>query len=303
MNRPPLGRHWLTAGLLLLFVGCSSAVQRVDPDFQPASSQPPAFLDRSGPVVGFDESHQNGVTTSGRYRPMIEVLEIDGFRPRPVRRLSSDTLQEIDVLVIGNARHPSDPTRSAFTPSEIDAVAEWVERGGSLMLLVDHQPFPAAASDLARRFGFELHNGYAVHPDEWDPTVFRVDEQTLSEHDVTRGRNEAERVRAVATFFGHAFRAEEAEPLMILPTGYVSYTPAVEWDIDAGTPSIPVGGWLQGAVRAFGQGRIAIFGDATMFSAQISPDGARWGMNSPLPQQNLQFLLNVMRWLSRSPRD
>ena len=50
-------------------------------------------------------------------------------------------------------------------------------------------------------------------------------------------------------------------------------------------------------MKRFHRGRIAVFGDATMFSAQLKGDGTRMGMNSDEGVHNLQFLLNVMHWL------
>jgi hypothetical protein len=47
----------------------------------------------------------------------------------------------------------------------------------------------------------------------------------------------------------------------------------------------------------FGSGRAAFFGEAAMFSAQLS-DGQPMGMNAPMAEQNFQLALNVMHWLS-----
>jgi len=48
-----------------------------------------------------------------------------------------------------------------------------------------------------------------------------------------------------------------------------------------------------------GKGRVAVFGEAAMFSAQLAgPNKAPMGMNAPIAAQNPQFLLNVMHWLS-----
>jgi len=46
------------------------------------------------------------------------------------------------------------------------------------------------------------------------------------------------------------------------------------------------------------EGRIAVFGDATMFSAQLSSEDMPIGMNSPESKENIQFLLNVLHWLT-----
>jgi hypothetical protein len=43
---------------------------------------------------------------------------------------------------------------------------------------------------------------------------------------------------------------------------------------------------------------VAFFGEAAMFSAQVSgPQRLPMGMNAPLAEQNAQFVLNVLRWL------
>ena len=58
---------------------------------------------------------------------------------------------------------------------------------------------------------------------------------------------------------------------------------------------------LQGAVFRYGKGRVAVFGEAAMFSAQkiTREDGISYmGMNRDDASQNPQFLLNVMHWLS-----
>ncbi len=68
---------------------------------------------------------------------------------------------------------------------------------------------------------------------------------------------------------------------------------------NADTPRVPIKGWHQGVVMNVGKGRVAIFGEAAMFSAQLAgPQKRPMGMNAPVAKQNLQFLLNVMHWLS-----
>jgi hypothetical protein len=52
----------------------------------------------------------------------------------------------------------------------------------------------------------------------------------------------------------------------------------------------------------YGEGRVAVFGEAAMFTAQIAGEQQRrFGMNSDVAGQNLPFLLNVMRWLTEAP--
>jgi hypothetical protein len=51
----------------------------------------------------------------------------------------------------------------------------------------------------------------------------------------------------------------------------------------------------------FGSGRVAVFGEAALFTAQSYVlDGVtrQMGMNHPSAAQNAQFVLNVMHWLT-----
>ncbi|MHC4507963.1 MAG: hypothetical protein ACYTAO_03255 [Planctomycetota bacterium] len=48
-------------------------------------------------------------------------------------------------------------------------------------------------------------------------------------------------------------------------------------------------------------GRVAVFGEAAMFSAQLAgPKQRPMGMNASDAEQNHQLLLNVMHWLTRA---
>ena len=76
-------------------------------------------------------------------------------------------------------------------------------------------------------------------------------------------------------------------------------TPEGAFQFKPETPRVPVAGWCQGAVLGVGKGRVAIFGEAAMFTAQLAgPEKKSMGMNAPEAAKNYQFLLNVMHWLS-----
>jgi hypothetical protein len=73
----------------------------------------------------------------------------------------------------------------------------------------------------------------------------------------------------------------------------------------AGSHSNAVVGRAQGIAMTFGKGRVVILGEAGLFSAQIVrfTDGnqqreMKFGMNVP-GNDNRQFALNVLHWLSR----
>jgi hypothetical protein len=286
----------------------ASAQQVADTAFAPPIARP-AFQGPSRPVVMIDEAHHNFHTASGRYSPFAELLRRDGFRVQAsTRPFTGEALREARVLVIANAlneRNREDwtlPTPSAFTPQEIAAVRAWVETGGALLLIADHMPMAGAAEALGAAFGISWHNGFAMDPGEQAPFVFTRDgAQRLAAHPVTDGRDAGERVTAVATFTGSAFRAgADAVPIFTLGQGIVSLAPERAWEFTPETPRQDVGGWLQGAVLDVGKGRVAVFGEAAMFTAQLAgPQRQPVGMNAPLAAQNAQFLLNVFHWLVR----
>ena len=75
--------------------------------------------------------------------------------------------------------------------------------------------------------------------------------------------------------------------------------PEVTWEFTEETPRVSVDGWYQGAALELGRGRAAFFGEAAMFTAQVSgPRRVPMGMNSPMAEQNARFVLNLLGWLS-----
>jgi hypothetical protein len=270
----------------------------------------PAFAPGTGPKVLFDEAHLNVHTADGRYAPFVDLLRRDGFVVEPNRsQFSGESLAPAKILVIAVALAPKNknldwtlPARSAFSKREIDAARNWVREGGSLFLIVDHMPIPGVATDLAREFGVFMVDGYATDRTcSVDEFSFQRSDGTLADHPVTRGRDAAERVDSVRTITGGAFRLSgAATPVLLLGAETVVLLPRRAWEFSEDTPRIPGDGLAQGAVLSFGQGRVAVFGEAAMFSAQVSGKQRRpLGWNMPTAKQNPQFLLNVMRWLSR----
>jgi hypothetical protein len=272
----------------------------------------PEFASGQGPLVLIDEAHNNFHTADGRYQAFARLLRRDGYVVAPnTRPFTAAALARADVLVIANALAEKDadagdwrlPTPSAFTQAEIDAVEEWVRRGGSLLLIADHMPIPGAAEALAAAFGLRFHNGFTrdtIAGMGWG--TFRRSDGSLRSHPIVDGRTLAERVDSVMTFTGQAFRADEAvsaEPLIVLPENWILLMPEVAWEFSEATPRIPAANLLQGAALEHGEGRVVAFGEAAMFSAQVSgAERAPMGMNVPGAGQNYRLVLNVLHWLT-----
>jgi hypothetical protein len=282
--------------------------QVADPDF-PTRVQRPAFV-KTHPRVGIDEAHKNFHTREGRYRPLAALLESDGYALSSVSSFEADPLQKLDILVIANAlgERQGDVMGAAFTPVECDAVRDWVRDGGSLLLIADHLPFGDAAATLAQRFGIEMGRGWALDKgnSEGNPSilVFSSTNNLLGDHVIIRGRNSSERVRRIVAFTGQSLSVPVgATPLMKMSsTAREAMTPEEFEKIDKGeADGKRLEGRAQGLAMAFGKGRIAVFGEAAMFSAQVATfDGQsmKMGMNVP-GNDDRQLALNVMHWLVR----
>ena len=283
--------------------------QAADDGWSPTVSEP-AFPRGEGPLVFVDAAHGNFHTIDGRYSAFAELLELDGYRVRSATTaVTEELLRAADVFVISNAILGGDdaewklPAASAFTPDEIAVIVDWVGAGGSLLLIADHMPFPGATADLAGEFGVIFLNGFAMRSlDEGGKLSFTRSSGSLADHEITRGRSEAERVESVRSFTGQAFRfVGPVTPLMHMPDDWVVLLPNEAWEHSDSTASVSARGLVQGGVLRFGSGRVAVFGEAAMFTAQSSVRNGvvrRAGMNHPLAGQNAQFVLNVMHWLS-----
>lgn len=255
--------------------------QVADTAFRPVIDRP-AYPVQTGPVVMIDEAHANFHTATGRYLPFAELLRRDGYVVKSsTERFTGETLRETRILVIANARE-------ALSAAEVTAVHEWVSRGGSLLLIVDHPPFVESSIDLASAFRVRLLNrGAADLAVPSGRIVFRKSDGTLKEHAITQG------IEEIVTFTGSAFEIESGgQPLLVL--GRTVCSSGLELDV------LPLQGHLQGAVLPSGAGRVAVFAEAAMFSAQVTgPNRSPMGMNDPTARDNAPFLLNVMHWLSR----
>ncbi|MEO8182588.1 MAG: DUF4350 domain-containing protein [Deltaproteobacteria bacterium] len=159
-----------------LFVGllCSlepAVAQQVeDSGFKPVVESP-TFAEGKGPTVLVDEAHNNFHTAYGRYQPFANLLRRDGYVvSASTVTFDKASLRKASVLVIANAtgvrNSPpfSAPIEPAFTDTEVEAVRDWVNRGGSLLLIVDHFPWPVAARKLADAFGIHFDSGTALEP-------------------------------------------------------------------------------------------------------------------------------------------
>lgn len=273
--------------------------QTADPDFE-YKDLADHYVGKERPRVLIDEAHNNFHTREGRYASFTKILQAYGFEVGSLTEsVSAKSLEGVSMLVVSNPIHESDlgswvlPNPSAFSADEVAAIKTWVKNGGRLFLIADHMPFGGGASAIATAFGFEFGNGFARNPEleGWD--YFTKSEGSLSTHQITQ------EIDQVATFTGQAFTIPtEAEGILRFPKGYISLRPDTAWRFNPNTLSVDIEGQYQGAVLTHKKGRLAVFGEAAMFTTQLAgAQQIKVGMNARGAEQNAPFLVNILDWL------
>jgi len=274
----------------------------------------------NGPVIAIDEAHANFHTSTGRYRPFAELLRADGYRVKASgEKFHPGTFTGIAVLVVANPQS-GNRTEPASTAAECDAVFDWVQSGGALLLIADHAPFGSAAENLAHRFGVTMGKGWVYDHTPGGANAittqldFSRENQLLGTHPLLAGRNAREAINKVRAFTGQSLGLPRGATalLKLSPTAREVPTTA---DLDAaaaaakGSPAAhPAPGALvdrvQGLAMPCGEGRLVVMGEAAMFSAQVITLGQgdqkrviRAGMNVS-GYDDRQLALNVLHWLS-----
>ncbi len=291
--------------IILILPNWLFSQQVADTSYHPIIENP-EYESGKGSVIFIDQGHHNFHTKEGRYKAFSNLLERDGYQVKAYKeRFNKKQLAEGKILVISNALHQRNvrnwylPIPSAFTKEEIEFIRQWVYDGGSLFLIADHMPMAGAAKELAAAFDFEFTNGFAMDTLNRGPAFFNRKEETLIGNVITNGRDSTERVNQIATFTGQAFRIPaDAKPVLVFNDMYVNLLPDTAWVFNKNTPAYNVKGWSQGAYKKSGEGRIVVFGEAAMFSAQLAGEQKiKAGMNSEDASENYQLLLNIIHWL------
>jgi len=294
----------------LVFLALFPFGQKPDMAFNVAVPNPTYVANH--PVVLFDEGHYNSHTVRSGYAPFAKLMESDGYAIRRHRgALTPQALRDVSILMIVNAAGGSNPKlfginlvplrkgqrdAPAFSDDEIQTVREWIENGGSLLLVADHHPFGQASAWLASALGVTMHGGFTEvsnqYPGQTDPSAieFSRDNGLLGEHPITNGRTPDETIKRVRSFTGQSLEAPNAVVLLRLPPSAVDYVPPE-------TEPRPSGS-AQAVAFEYGRGRLVVLGEAGMLTAQVS-DGRRFGMNIE-GLDNRQFALSIMHWLSRN---
>lgn len=297
-------------GPILIFVSC--VYQR--PDMQTDMSVgSPKFDLSSSPMVLFDAGHGNFHDIRSTYAPFATLLRNDGILVSShLGYFTHESLNDVELLIIANALS-IDKTEggetSAFLVEEIQILVDWIEKGGSLLLIADHDPFGRPSSDLAKALGVEMSS-------VWTVDTLRINKQIdrntwleysrenggLGQHSILQGEKPEYAINSVITFTGQSLSYDSTwtSILQLSASAQNYYTRS-----DASTASIdpttffPVPGQSQLIACEYGAGRIVIAGEAAMFTAQegrLFFKTIRAGFNYD-GYNNKQFVLNIIHWL------
>lgn len=291
--------------LILIYSNVSYSQQLADTTFALDIKNPYHSSDNA-PVIYIDALHNNLHKLDGNFAPFAKLARKDGYEIRSLNKW--EDIEKANVLVIANALNEQNigvwerPIYSAFTQVEIEKIVRFVENGGSLLLIADHMPFAGAASNLAKSFGFEFCDGFAQLEKKGNmPDAFSEDNKRLTPS-ILKDGTIGEKVANVITFTGSSFSIpSDAIGVLKFLDNDICMKPNVAWQFDDTTPKIPLTDKFQGAIKLYGKGKIAIFGEAAMFTAQkVSQNSNTFkvGYNSSYASENIQFIRNVLLWLS-----
>ena len=293
---------------LLLPVTHLSAQSVADPDFRFVTEYP-RYDNGKGPVVRYDEGHNNPFSLKGQYAAFAHVLEADGYRLDTHRQtITTETLLDTRVFVTVNALHDLEnwgaQTGNAYTDEEVETLYNWVhQHGGSLFLITDQMPAAGSASNLAARFGFNLINGFAQRKDG-QPEIFSRARGNLTANPITDVEGFA--IDSIRCWVGTGFfPPPDAIIISSLGEDYDIFLPSDGSEMNhlaaASVPKITGMGLANGAILQCGRGRVVLFADGAPFYALLRGiKSDKRGMNHPDATQNAQFLLNIIHWLDTS---
>ena len=297
--------------LLVLLPTCVTSAEwpmSNDPAFDESVRQP-TYMESSGPKILVDGGHHNFFIQWDFIEPFADLAKADGYQPLIDDEIfTPNYLAQFDIVMIITAL-PFDfttktevTTETTFTATEIEALYEWVNTGGSLLVFSEHAPFDQAINPLLSRFGMSSSIGTVVDTEHYDKTlgspgwiVFSRENGYLNEeHPITNGRDKSEEIDSVVTFGGSSLTGDGYTNLFRL-------SPSAE-NLKHATGVGPVGmGNSQALAGTVGEGRVVAFGDSNGFTAmnfkQEDGSSVSVGMTTENHQWK-QLVLNVLHWLS-----
>lgn len=300
--------------ILLTFVGLSihmHAQMLNDSPFN-AKVAHPKFAKGKGPSMLIDVAHHNFIVEMGLIKPLIDVISADGYQPSIDSALfTKDYLAKYKVVVIT----PAMPFRFGskkevtneitFTDNELNALYDWVNEGGALLMLSEHAPIDKSMTPLFNKFGIQLSSGAVYDSLNYDTSISLPSKETILQfttqngllnqtHPITKGEKAGEKINKIETYTGSSLYGQGYTNIFTLsPTAKMR-----KW-----SGALPAGlGNSQGLAGTIGKGKVVAIGDCNGFTAMYvrSNTGDKFSAGMQVEAYDWkQFVLNTFHWLSK----
>ncbi len=219
----------------------------------------------------------------GGYSDWADALKKLGFEVSSLtgKSISSNDLNGAGVLVIPEPQNP-------FSDAERNAISSFVTGGGGLLMIADHRD-----SDRDN--------------DGWDsPEVFDGWDQKSPANVPLEYQKSLD-----AKIFGLSFSLQSSFQDPVLTIAPLTKNPMLEGvnktgiyvgtsvDVSSGTALMGVNGKTYFASNTVQNGRVAAYGDSSMFSDGSFSDGTRSKYNNWANLDNAKLAVNMVRWLAK----
>ena len=282
---------------------CLQAQMINDPSFDSKVLQP-FYKNAQGPKVLIDGGHHNFFIQRSLMNPFIDLVKSDGYNPQiDSLPITKKHLSTYDIVVL-NPAYPFDygtkkelGDLKAYSKEEIDHVYNYVNKGGSLLILTEKSPMINAMEPLLNKFGITATYGTiadTLHQDkQFGKNVIHYSKENgmlTVNHPILKGRNASEEINHIVMITGSAFKGKDY--INILPTSSAAQMG------NAGVFTPVEQGSSVGLAGKVGKGKLVILSDTEIFIAMLfGKDKVKVGMQ--MPNYDLkQFALNIMHWLS-----
>jgi hypothetical protein len=274
-----------------------------DPSFDSKVLQP-YYKNAQGPKVLIDGGHHNFFIQRSLMNPFIDLIKSDGYNPQidslPITKKHLSTYN----IVVLNPAYPFDygtkkelGDLKAYSKEEIDHIYNYVNKGGSLLILTEKSPMINAMEPLLNKFGITASYGTiadTLHQDkQFGKNVIHYSKENgmlTVNHPILKGRNASEEINHIVMITGSAFKGKDY--INILPTSSAAQMG------NAGVFTPVEQGSSVGLAGKVGKGKLVILSDTEIFIAMLfGKDKVKVGMQ--MSNYDLkQFALNIMHWLS-----
>lgn len=282
---------------------CLQAQMINDPSFDSKVLQP-FYKNAQGPKVLIDGGHHNFFIQRSLMNPFIDLVKSDGYNPQiDSLPITKKHLSAYDIVVL-NPAYPFDygtkkelGDLKAYSKEEIDHIYNYVNKGGSLLILTEKSPMINAMEPLLNKFGITASYGTiadTLHQDkQFGKNVIHYSRENgmlTVNHPILKGRNASEEINHIVMITGSAFKGQDYTN--ILPTSSAAQMG------NAGVFTPVEQGSSVGLAGKVGKGKLVALSDTEIFIAMLfGKDKVKVGMQ--MPNYDLkQFALNIMHWLS-----